>query len=265
MDLLSFEINLWTAVTFVLGIVVTILYHRKGQNKISLSYVNSVVRLVGGKSPEFPDDITLYFQNIKVETVSKNLLKIWNSGNKIINQEDVVESDSLRVKIEGDGKLLKSKILKSSREQSNFFIEEIHSDNIAKIKFDYIEPGEGCMLEILHTSEEPVKVECTIKGMKAGLRQIKNLEKNKKIIIRGTHIGISYRVFLWTLFGSTIALSSLAFADILIDSENLIFQNESKINPSEKLLFASFLAAYSFFTAFFLWRTRRVGPSELDI
>lgn len=101
---------------------------------------------------------------------------IWNSGNEVLNWDDIVVASPLQISCNNNSLILDAQILVQSDETNMFKIIE-KKDNGVKISFDYMNVNDGIIIQILHTEEvADLNVECRIKGGK----KLKNLNYNAK-------------------------------------------------------------------------------------
>lgn len=112
-----------------------------------------------------------------IQDLSSTIVYIWNSGNDLINFQDIVATKGLKIR-NNEGQILDAQVIKQSDESNSFVISNFTSQ-IVDIRFDYIDSGEGAKLQILHTgSGNALFVECKVKGGKA-IRNCRNLIKYK--------------------------------------------------------------------------------------
>lgn len=194
-----------------------------GKRKKEISFVNNSYKIIEkGKSliPEL--EINFKKRNIDKLTITK--YAIWNSGNEVIEYKDIVDTKTLKIiSLNQDTIILDASIVSESDETNKFSIDEI-KDNYAKIKFDYIGPKDGIVIQVLYSGEETsLDVECKIKGGKA-IKNIKkkilkyqNRKRNK--LIATVLMGI--QVFLYTVLAVTIILveNNIVPKNILLSSQ----------------------------------------------
>ena len=120
--------------------------------------------IVSGKSNI--DKLKIKYDGQDISDLSSSRFYIWNSGNKVINIDDVVISKPLCIINTGDAKILDAQIIKYNEETNNFAVTQM-SDTRIKLSFDYVDHGEGLILQVLHTgSSKDLELNCKIKGGK---------------------------------------------------------------------------------------------------
>lgn len=119
---------------------------RKKKQLSTSRRVSSIIS--GGKTR--PSKLKAQYDGKEIDSLTVTQLFIWNSCNTVIRSSDIAMSDPLRIICRETSEILESRIIKTSAEANGFkLIQEIGSE--VTITFDYIEPGEGVMLQVLHT------------------------------------------------------------------------------------------------------------------
>jgi hypothetical protein len=126
-------------------------------------------QLIGRKEQELPNEVEVLFNREPVHRLTISRIVFWNSGNATVQGESIVQTDPLRLEIE-DGVILKAHIPKVTREVINFAVRPYTSSTQAALTFDFLDPGDGAVLEVLHTSEKrDPTVAGTIRGIPRGV------------------------------------------------------------------------------------------------
>lgn len=136
-------------------------------------YSNEIVKQ--GKS--HIDKLELKYAGKEIEDLSSIIFYIWNSGNDVINANDMVGENAISI-LSKNKQFLEAQILKQSDPSNLFQVTKFDPTNVS-LKFDYLDSGEGVKIQILYTgSSDDFKVECKIKGGKA-IRDCLKLRKDK--------------------------------------------------------------------------------------
>lgn len=111
-------------------------------------------------------EIEVRFSGTPVPRVTRTIAFFWNAGRESIRSEDVRKPVTLQVP---DGVLLRATLLRTTR-------PEIHAElelegQAATLSFSHLDRGDGCCVELVHTSEDPLGVSCdaVIIGVRSGL------------------------------------------------------------------------------------------------
>lgn len=118
--------------------------------------------IIAGKSNI--DKLQITYDNQNITDLSCTKFYIWNSGNTVLNASDIVISRPVRIKSTGDAVILSAEIVRVSEETNNFAIRSI-TNQLIEMSFDYVDHGEGFVLQILHTGKsQDLEMDCKIKG-----------------------------------------------------------------------------------------------------
>lgn len=166
-------LSLCTIASLVFGIYSLIVGKKTKQISID-KYTNEIVKM--GMS--LTRKLEMKFDGKVIQDLSSTIFIIWNSGNDVINANDMVGEIPIKITCENE-QFLDVKIIKRSDRSNDFRILNFNSKDI-RMTFDYINSGEGLRLQILHTgSEEKIHVELKIKGGKA-IRDCAELRKKSR-------------------------------------------------------------------------------------
>lgn len=152
----------------------------KSKEKKEISYLINTHEIVRAGENVIPKFQVLYCgQPIKNLTVSR--FAIWNSGNKLLNSTDIVDTKPLSIMSDVDGaEILDVSIIKCSEETNKFTVDK-KSAHCVDLKFDYMNRRDGIIVQILHTGAvENIFLTGLIKGGK----KLKNTGRNTINIYR---------------------------------------------------------------------------------
>lgn len=155
----------------LVGIAAAVVTYFLTRQRSRLAFRYAGERLLGLAGDGLPTDITVQYRGQQIPRLTRTLIVFWNAGEKSISGSDVVQSDPLRVNIEEDGAVLSATVLKTSRDvcqfQANMSADKQTQVNLG---FEFLDAGDGAVVEILHTSEKRVAdIEGTIRGLPKGL------------------------------------------------------------------------------------------------
>lgn len=166
----------WTVISAVSGVIAAVI--------AIFSYVGSVVR--GGKSDSKKVFSTRYSTNKLVRKASANYSKIsvlydgksiedvsitkyaiWNSGNLVISKDDIPPGGEIRVIVNDTNSILLDVNITSVTNDVNAFSVKSINEKEAIICFEYANPNDGALIEVLHTGKSSVtSIKCDIIGSK---------------------------------------------------------------------------------------------------
>src|SRR5690606_3108438 len=115
------------------------------------SQTNSVL---GEEDVPAPEGVEILYLGQRVENLARSVLTVWNNGNVTIDRSQLVAMKPIGIHFSKAQKILDFRIVKASRAESNFKLEkhtDEHAGDSLRIDFDFVEPNEGILLEMLHT------------------------------------------------------------------------------------------------------------------
>jgi len=198
------ELALWASGISLSSILTYYITSRIGSR---LGYRTRSLRLIGKHKPNLPKEINILFKDKKVPRLTKTFVTIWNSGKKTIPGENIIEDDRLRICFDEkmkpqilyatdgtkvtivthDGKvyesdhdrdtvaekeeILKADVIKKTKDANKFEVKINESPpHEAICSFEYLDSGDGVLIELLHTGENSPKVKGTIKELPQGVK-----------------------------------------------------------------------------------------------
>ncbi len=263
LEFLNFFNQAWVGsfiglVGITVGLIGLVLY-RLSRNIAEPSYQNSSLRLIGEKENNLPKEVEVTYNGRVVERLTKTTLIFWNNGTAVIDGKDIIASDPITIVFDKNDNILSYKILKCTKNVNNFSIVK-YDDHPYQLllNFDYLDPKDGAVLEILHDGREKYpRITGTIKGLPKGFINQGIVYENEATKIKGP-IGIllDKRTLLLTLmvfFGVAMVVVGLA--------GNRFFSTESDLAPAVVALGV----IYAVLPALLLWYRRKKYPKQLEI
>ncbi|BBY87833.1 hypothetical protein [Mycolicibacterium tokaiense] len=111
------------------------------------------------------DRLNMEFDGSKILSVSRTRFAMWNARGDTVRGSDIVPTDQLRLELESDAVVLHARVLTVSREQIDAKCEFGSDDpQCARLSFDFLDPSDGFIVELLHTSPRRAKLVGTIRG-----------------------------------------------------------------------------------------------------
>lgn len=205
----------WTilAVITIVSLIYAIVCQQKNKEKKEFSYCLKSNYLIRKKKTEF-EKLSITYGGQQIEDLCVSKFTIWNSGNRTLNNNDMVEDKELTISVLDNSKILDAELIAYSEETNKFYVEVINEHTV-KIYFEYVDKKEGVVIQIIHTgTNDAIQIDCKIKGGK----QIKNIvnetvPKNigklisKEIIEKFTLISIGIPVVLFFILSIFCVLS----------------------------------------------------------
>ncbi len=195
----------------IVGVILSVYFGIKSKRIKRFSYAKNSYRLVA-KGENTIDKLKLTFDNKEVENAVITKITIWNSGNTVINDSDIVSEKRLRISTKQSCQILESKII-AYNEKSNKALIKVIDDNNIEVSFEYFDVQEGLVIQIIHTGEpSDIDVFCKIKGgkpLKNVMPVAKTINKKSWRKIRSIYskfIIVAYGLFLLILLSLPIAV-----------------------------------------------------------
>jgi hypothetical protein len=105
-----------------------------------------------------------------VSALVKSYVLFWNRGSQTLDGSNLVAADPLRLTLEDGGEILRARVVRRTRDVNQF--ESVISDDGVRLTFDFLDEGDGAVIEVLHTNRgKSLWVEGTIKGVRGGVEK----------------------------------------------------------------------------------------------
>lgn len=140
--------------TFILGVVGSYLISRNFELKTQIRMNINSFGIINGDIGS--GNVTLECNGIKINTLTKTSIMFWNSGRKCITKDEILGEKYLKIEFPQDVKIFDCKNIKNNEKENN--ISVFHSDNCVLIEFDYLKPGNGAIIDVLHNGERSNEV-----------------------------------------------------------------------------------------------------------
>lgn len=108
----------------------------------------------------FAGGLSLTWNGRSLTQLSRTNIAFWNHRGDMVVGTDIVSSDRLRIEVGDDDEILQVRIGSFSREQIGLALDG------GDVKFDFLDAGDGGVLEVLHLGDEPARMAGTLRGAK---------------------------------------------------------------------------------------------------
>ena len=158
----------------IFSVIYAIYTGAKGKEKKEISYIVNTHQIVQkGKNmiPEFH----MSYREQAIEDLTVTRFAIWNSGNRLLNSNDIVDTKPLSITSNDNAaNILDVSIIKQSEESNKFTVDK-KTPHCAELQFDYMAKLDGIIVQILHTGAID---DISLSGLIKGGKKLKNAEKN---------------------------------------------------------------------------------------
>lgn len=230
--------------------------------------------LIGGPEALLPGEVTISFKDTPVPRLTSAVIVFWNAGRATIRGADIVESDPIRIIFPEGTHLLRDGVTSATRSvvAAKTNVSE-RSPNELFVSFDFLDPGDGLVIEVLHTGEERFPAMAgTVRGMPKGIRDWGAIVRERRMKIRMapgvTELAFNSRAFFLAVFVSSLAalLAGLAPYSPEHLAPKFVGRHPDWLNSGHIVwpLVAGALL-YTFLAGFALWVERRRFPKSLRV
>jgi len=218
---------LGTIVSILFGVLVGYFFYVLQRSRSRLNYQTSNLQIIGNISLKLPSEFEVTVAGVRIESLQKSQIVIWNGGTNTINGTDIVVEDYLKIVFGSSTKIFSVNVTALSRTVNKFTAEKDSLvNNEVILKFDFLDPKDGVIVEILHTNSnaEP-KIMGTVKGLKNGIKykgQINYLNRNKKKRWLRILQFWGFPLIAALILGSALYALIVVFREIFIGESNLL-------------------------------------------
>lgn len=170
----------------ILSVILAIYYGVKSKKVKRLSFINKNLFLMENPKGQF-DNIKIFYENKEINDIVVSKFTIWNSGNTVINQSDMVETKELIITADDTTTILEAKVLYANEETNRFSVEILDKNHVL-VNFNYIDKNEGCIVQIVYAgSHSCPKIDCKVKDGQP-LQNLTDTMPYKRIFRKATFI-----------------------------------------------------------------------------
>lgn len=148
----------------IIGIILAIIFYLRSRRARKPSFFMRSYNLVTDFSSKL-DKLQLLYGNTNIENLTVSKIAFWNDGAETIEWSHIVEADPVRIEAVGKCDIIDAYVIKENNTANKFRVEVVNSKSV-KILFDYIDKGEGGVIQLIHTGKESTDIELTgsVKG-----------------------------------------------------------------------------------------------------
>jgi hypothetical protein len=242
------------------GFLIAFFFYRASRVGARPSYQFKALRLIAKDERALPEEMEILFKGVSVPRLTKTHVIFWNSGKAMLDGKQIIDADPLRLEFSKDAQVLRARIAKATRDTNEFEIKiNDKSPNEVVCQFDYLDVGDGAVIELLHTDEERYpKVQGTIRGVPKGILNWGYISTSPL-----GYLGIRYPRRMFSVFALIFGVTLTAIGFLA----PLIFKPSAPHEPSTwwRWLLVGFGLIYISMSLSMLWTIRRRFPKSLMI
>lgn len=175
-------INYWGFVVGIIGLflaIYSLAIQIKSAKKKEPVYIIRSRNLIRDSIAQYQNLSVLYSnKQVKSFTVSKVLF--YNKGSDIINREDIVIHDQIKIVPVDNVKILGSRVLQTTKSANQFNAIFKKTQNCVLMNFEYLAKDDGAVIEVMHTGVS--SADLLITGVIKDVQQIKRMSVSRKSI-----------------------------------------------------------------------------------
>ncbi|MDP2720334.1 MAG: hypothetical protein Q8P44_11035 [Dehalococcoidia bacterium] len=247
-----------------IGLVVAFLLYKASRIGAQLAFQVRSWKLIEKGEKTLPEDVEILFRGSSISRLMKTHVIFWNSGKAMVSEKSIILDDPLRVVFINGAEVLRVRILTITR-KTNKFTTTINpsSPNEVICGFDYLDPGDGVVMEVLHTGKQYYPdIRGTLRGIPKGpmdygsIPELVNIglfppKYTRKILYAG--------LIMMLIIGGYFLFPTFL-------SESLKLEDSPLFNDNTNIWFFMILILFNIVCgSFLLWKTRRQYPSLLVI
>jgi len=149
----------------VVGIPLSIYLARRGRERPDIRHLTDFDVVISPEDALLNRGLSMKFGGHSINTVSRTIFAIWNQKGSTVLGTDVVPSDRLRLQLEPKDSVLRARLISFSRTQIKAaLVTNPDKNNQVVVDFDFLDPGDGMIVEVLHEGPKRPSIEGTIRG-----------------------------------------------------------------------------------------------------
>lgn len=138
---------------------------RRNRQKPDLQYVRDFDVLMSADDELGGGQLDLSIKGQNIDQISRTYVALYNKKGDSISGSEIVDSDPLRLESPEDDVILQARLLSQSRPQCGVALMLAGENQKAvRIGFDFLDAGDGLIIEVLHRGNSPIEVMGTIRG-----------------------------------------------------------------------------------------------------
>jgi hypothetical protein len=233
------------------GLLIALYFYRASRIGPRPSYQLKALRLIAKDERALPEEVEILFKGMSVSRLTKTHVIFWNSGKAMLDGKEIVVDDPLRLEFSKEAQVLRARIAKATNKTNKFEVKiNDKSPNEVVCNFDYLNVGDGAVIELLHTDEERYpRVQGTLRGVPKGVLNWGHFRTSRK----------DRRIMLVTMLVMGVAIIVFGFLAPHFSKPS------TSAEPLPVWAYVILGLAYISFPLFKLWTNRRRFPKSLTI
>lgn len=153
----SFLISPWfNGISFlitILSVILAYIFYKKSSKNIVPKYTLTSKKMIANNISEY-GPLTVYYDGHEIPNFTASEFVFWNDGNATLLHDDIASADPLRFTAAAPYEILSARIIKASSPANKFSVLCSPDSANVEVEFDYLDKGQGGVIQILHTGEK---------------------------------------------------------------------------------------------------------------
>lgn len=156
----------------VLSMGLALLFFARSRQRKTLAYAIRSVNVIRGPV-SIAEGVSFRYRDREVDTLTSSAVAIWSAGNRTIEGSDITSAEPLAIEAVSPTRILDARIAYVHSRATSFAAELATDGSRVTLRFDYLDTGDGGVLQVLHTgaSSDCIAVVGRIKGAGAPARR----------------------------------------------------------------------------------------------
>lgn len=150
----------------MVSLLLSIVFHYRGRKEKEPLYCIRSTNVIQDFSSRF-EFLELLHSGKRIENLTVTKILFWNGGRETISSGDVPATAPLEFIANDNVQILDAKILEQKNSASDFEVLISEDRSRVSLIFDYLDKGDGCVIQLLHTgkSSKDIRMRGKIKGV----------------------------------------------------------------------------------------------------
>jgi len=147
-----------TIINYVIAIgsvILSVLFYFWSKKKKSPSFEILSTNIITETIKSKINNIFISYNNIEIKNLTVTKIAIWNSGNSTIWKNEIPESNKFRIELDANENIFEHEIIYQDSDSKLLLHRQ---DNIINLDFEFIEPQNGFIIKITHSSLNSEKI-----------------------------------------------------------------------------------------------------------
>ncbi len=142
----------------IIGLVLVVIFYIRGQKTKRPTFLIRSSNLIADFSSKL-DKLQILYDAKRIESLTVSKIALWNDGRQTIDSRDVAEADPLRIVLKEPYSILDVSVIYEKNGANKFQILSPEGERSVNIIFDYLDKGEGSVIQLIHTGRGSSDIE----------------------------------------------------------------------------------------------------------